>query len=316
MAVRAGKPVEVVFVNNDLMPHNFALTRPGSLQDVGQLSEASATERGALDRGYIPKTDKVLVSSRLLQPRDSQTLRFTAPAQPGVYPYVCTYPGHWRRMFGALYVVADLDDYLSDPESYLARHPLPVLDDLLKSNRPRKEWTFDELAVAVGPSLSGRTFSTGKQMFLAANCVTCHKLNGVGEAIGPDLAKLDPPQSPVDILKNVLNPSEKINEKYQTYLFETQSGRVVTGLVLEEKGETIKVIENPLAKSEPVILKKTEIAERVKSPNSLMPKGLLDKLTREELLDLIAYVAARGDRDSPLFHGGHDHGAAGHGPGH
>jgi putative heme-binding domain-containing protein len=316
MAVRAGKPVEVVFVNNDLMPHNFALTRPGSLQDVGQLSEASATERGALDRGYIPKTDKVLVSSRLLQPRDSQTLRFTAPAQPGVYPYVCTYPGHWRRMFGALYVVADLDDYLSDPESYLARHPLPVLDDLLKSNRPRKEWTFDELAATVGPSLSGRTFSTGKQMFLAASCVTCHKLNGVGEAIGPDLAKLDPPQSPVDILKNVLNPSEKINEKYQTYLFETQSGRVVTGLVLEEKGETIKVIENPLAKSEPVILKKTEIAERVKSPNSLMPKGLLDKLTREELLDLIAYVAARGDRDSPLFHGGHDHGAAGHGPGH
>src|SRR5262245_35283621 len=121
--------------------------------------------------------------------------------------------------------------------------------------------------------------------------------------------------TPAEILKNILNPSEKIDPKYQTYLFETESGRVVTGLVLEEKADTVTVIENPLAKSEPVVLRKSEIAERVKSPNSVMPKGLLDKLTREEVLDLVAYVAARGDAKSPLFQGGHDHGAGhNHGP--
>ena len=53
---------------------------------------------------------------------------------------------------------------------------------------------------------------------------------------------------------------------------------------------------------------KSEIDERTKSPTSIMPKGLLDKLTREEILDLIAYVAARGDAKHPLFQGGHDHG--------
>jgi putative heme-binding domain-containing protein len=314
VAIRAAKPVEVVFENNDLMPHNFVVTAPGALEEVGTLAEAQATQPGALERGYIPRSEKVLVHSRLLQPRDSQTLRFTAPAKPGVYPYVCTYPGHWRRMYGALYVVEDLDEYLSDPESYLARNPLPILDDLLKSNRPRKEWTFDELASSVNPLAPGRSYSNGKQMFLAASCVTCHKLNGVGEPIGPDLAQLDPKMTPAEILKNILNPSEKIDEKFQTYLFETDSGRVVTGLVLEDKGDTIKVIENPLAKSEPVVLRKSEIAERVKSPNSVMPKGLLDKLTKEEVLDLVAYIAARGDAKNPVFEGGHEHNHN-HGPG-
>ena len=47
-------------------------------------------------------------------------LRFEAPTEPGVYPYVCTYPGHWRRMYGAMYVVDDLEGYLADPAAYLA----------------------------------------------------------------------------------------------------------------------------------------------------------------------------------------------------
>ena len=322
LAVGAGKPVEVVFENNDLMPHNFVVTKPGALEEVGQISEATATQPGALERGYIPKSDKVLVASRLLQPRDGQTIRFNAPTRPGVYPYVCTYPGHWRRMYGALYVVEDLDDYLSDPESYLSRNPLPVLDDLLKGSRTRKEWTFEELAPALNTLASGRNFTTGKQMFLAASCVTCHKLNNVGEVIGPDLTQLDPKTTPADILRSILLPSEKIDPKYQTYLFETESGKVVTGLVLEEKGDSVKVIENPLAKSEPVVLKKADISERVKSPNSLMPKGLLDKLSREEVLDLVAYIAARGDAKNAIYsgtHPQHNHPAEptkGHGGGH
>jgi hypothetical protein len=70
----------------------------------------------------------------------------------------------------------------------------------------------------------------------------------------------------------------------------------------------VKVIENPLAKAEPVILKKSDIAERKKSPTSIMPKGLLDRLTREEILDLVAYIAAKADPKHKLFQGGHDHG--------
>ncbi|MGH7171078.1 MAG: DUF7133 domain-containing protein, partial [Gemmataceae bacterium] len=309
LVVKAGKPVEIVFENNDLMPHNFVVTQPGSLEAIGMLAETTATQPGALERGYVPKSDKILLKGKLLQPRNSEKLSWTAPKKPGVYPYVCTYPGHWRRMYGALYVVEDLDDYLADAEGYLAKHPLPIRDDLLKFVRPRKEWKFAELASSVEQLKSGRSFSNGKLIFQAAACVSCHKFGGAGVEIGPDLTKIDPKQNkPIEILHDLLDPSFRINEKYQTFTFELQSGKVLTGLVVAETPDVVKVIENPLAKAEPVTIKKSQIAERKKSPVSIMPKGLLDKLTREEILDLIAYVAAGANPRSPLFQGGHEHG--------
>ncbi len=305
LAVQAGKPVEIIFENTDLMPHNFALVQPGSLEEIGNLAENAATQPGALERHYVPSSGKVILSSRLLQPREVQKLSFTAPKQPGVYPYVCTYPGHWRRMHGALYVVPNIDDYQADAEAYLAKNPLPVKDELLKFNRPRREWKLEDLAAEVEKLHHGRSFANGKQMFQVAGCVACHKLNGVGLEIGPDLTKLEPKWKPVDILAEVLDPSKQINEKFQTYVFVTQSEQLITGLILEENKETVKIIENPLLKADPVVLKVSDIAERKKSPVSIMPKGLLDKLTREEILDLIAYVAARGDQKHQLFQGGH-----------
>jgi azurin/mono/diheme cytochrome c family protein len=200
IVVQAGRPVEIVFENTDLMPHNFVVTRPGALEEIGLLAESTATAPGALERHYVPPSPQVLLASRLLSPREMQTLRFTAPGQPGIYPYVCTYPGHWRRMFGAMDVVADLDGYLADPESYLAEHPLPIADELLKFNRPRKEWKIEDLASAVEGLDRGRSFGNGKQMFQVANCIACHRMNGVGEAIGPDLSQLDAKTTPAEIL--------------------------------------------------------------------------------------------------------------------
>jgi putative heme-binding domain-containing protein len=309
IVVKAGKPVEIFFDNNDLMPHNFVVTQPGALEEVGTLAETTATQPGALERGYVPPSNKILLKSTLLQPRNSERLRWTAPKQPGVYPYVCTYPGHWRRMYGALYVVDDLDEYLADPEGYLAKHPLPIADDLLKFIRPRKEWKFEELASSVEQLKNGRSFSNGKLIFQAASCVACHKFGGAGTEIGPDLTKIDPKQQkPVEILRDILDPSFRINDKYQTFSFELESGKVLTGLVVTETPDAVKVIENPLVKAEPATIKKADIAERKKLPVSTMPKGLLDKLTHEEILDLIAYVAAGANPHSPLFQGGHEHG--------
>ncbi len=308
LAVQAGKPVEILFENTDIMPHNFAILRPGTLEPVGIMAEAQATQPGAMERNYVPVTNDVLLASRLLQPRDSQRLSYTAPKEPGIYPYVCTYPGHWRRMYGALYVVADLEGYLADPEGYLAKNPLPVKDELLKFNRPRKEWNFEELAPEVEKMHDGRSFATAKQIFTVASCVSCHKLNGVGHEIGQDLTKLDPKiDKPTEILRHILEPSLKIDEKYQTWVFDLTSGKKVTGMILEQKDGVYKVIENPLAKAEPVEIKESDIDQKTKSATSIMPKGLLDKLTKEEILDLIAYIAAKGNEKHPLFQGEHAH---------
>ncbi len=312
IVVKAGKPVEVFFENTDIMPHNFVVTQPGAMEAIGTLAEAQATQPGAAERNYVPVSDKILVKSRLLQPRESQKVDFTAPSKPGVYPYVCTYPGHWRRMYGAMYVVEDLDEYLAAPEAYLTAHPLPISDELLKFNRPRTEWKFEELAKSA-EGLSGRSFSNGKQLFTVTSCVSCHKLGGVGTEVGPDLTKLDPKQqSPVEILHDILEPSFRINEKFQSWSFELKSGKTVTGLIVKETPTEVEVLVNPLAKEAPLVLKVSQIDERKKSPTSIMPKGLLDKLTHEEILDLVAYVYAGGDPKNKVFQGGHDHGAHQH----
>ena len=311
LVVQAGKPVEFLLENTDLMPHNFVISLPGSLEEIGMISEASAQDPRFAVRQFVPNSPKVLAGSRLMQPRDTQKLSFTAPRNTGVYPYVCTYPGHWRRMHGALYVVDDLDAYEANPEAYLAANKLPIQDELLKDRRPRTEWKLEDLAEGVS-HLEGRSFATAKQMFSAASCIACHKLDGVGNQLGPDLTQLDAKLQPLDLLKELLDPSAKINEKFQTQIFQLESGVTVTGLVVEETPSVIKVVENPLAKAAPTEIKPADVTARKKSATSIMPKGLLDKLTREEILDLVAFIHARGKKDHAVFSGA----AGGHGHGH
>jgi putative heme-binding domain-containing protein len=234
----------------------------------------------------------VLAAARLMLPRETERLSFNAPTAPGVYPFVCTYPGHWRRMYGALYVVNDLDGYLANPEGYVAQSRLEPRDALLRDRRPRTEWTLADLAAPVADMahMGGRKFASGRDLFTRANCIACHRLENKGNVFGPDLTKLDPKWKPADVLNEILVPSARINEKFQANVFELASGKTVTGLVLEENADTIKVIENPLAKPEPTVLRRGDVLERTRSKTSLMPKGLLDKLTRDEILDLLAYV--------------------------
>lgn len=306
LVVQAGRPVEIIFENTDIMPHNLVVAEPGSLEEIGNQAELAATQPGAAERGFVPESGKILLASRLLAPRESQRLTFTAPTQPGVYPYVCTYPGHWRRMYGSLYVVDDLEQYQSDPEGYVARSQLAPQDALLKLNRPRREWRLDELSDSLA-ELEQRSYSNGKFLFQVASCVACHQLQGAGQPLGPDLAKLDAKLTPAEIVKSILEPSEKIEEKYASYVFELDSGQVVTGMILDETADEVKVIENPLAQSEPRVIPKKEIAQRAKSDSSIMPKGLLDQLTRDEILDLVAYVVARGQAPQAGAHAHHGH---------
>lgn len=308
LVVEAGKPIEFVFENTDMMPHNLVITQPGAMEEIGMSAEATAQDPGAAARQYVPASDKVLLSSRLLQPAQVQQLSFKVPSKPGVYPYVCTYPGHWRRMFGAMYVVEDLDKYIADPEGYLAASGLTPQDALLKDRRPRTEWKMEDLAASIEHIGQGRSYGNAMQVFKVANCMACHKLGDVGVAIGPELTKLDPKMTSMEILTSLLDPSNKIEEKYQTYQILTDDGQTLSGMILKETDDVVELIENPLAKADPIVIKKDEITGRRKSPVSIMPKGLLDKLTREEIMDLMALLISRADPKHEVFQGdGHDH---------
>jgi azurin len=123
--VQAGKPVQVILENNDAMPHNLVITAPGAMQEIaiaaGTMPPPSDPDSKS---AYIPDSPKVLQSLSIVQPGESATLNLTAPTAPGAYDYVCTFPGHWVRMYGVMLVVPDLDAY--------EKAPAPPEDPILK----------------------------------------------------------------------------------------------------------------------------------------------------------------------------------------
>jgi azurin len=113
--VQAGKPVQVVLDNPDAMPHNLVITAPGAVQDVGTAGGMMQPPSDLNAKAFIPDSPKVLHATKLVQPGNSETLAFDAPKEPGEYDYVCTFPGHWVRMYGVMLVVPDLDAYDEKP---------------------------------------------------------------------------------------------------------------------------------------------------------------------------------------------------------
>lgn len=106
ITVAPGQLVEIVFSNPDTMQHNFVLGAPSSLEALGAAADDLARGPNGIAQQYVPQTQQVLFSTRLVEPGETLTVQFRVPAQTGQYPYVCTFPGHWRIMNGVLQVVA------------------------------------------------------------------------------------------------------------------------------------------------------------------------------------------------------------------
>lgn len=106
LTVTAGSLVEFVFTNDDLMQHNVVFGAPGSLNAIGAAADALAQSPDGATQQYVPNLPVVLGSSDLVDPGQTVRVLFRVPDEPGQYPYVCTFPGHWRLMNGILNVVA------------------------------------------------------------------------------------------------------------------------------------------------------------------------------------------------------------------
>jgi azurin len=103
-SIAAGEEVEIEFVNADEMPHNLLITSPGALETVSLAAEAMAKDPQAFAKNFVPESKDVLFSTPLVPPGETVRQRFTAPSRPDGYPFVCTFPGHWRTMNGTVSV--------------------------------------------------------------------------------------------------------------------------------------------------------------------------------------------------------------------
>lgn len=113
--VKPGAAVKLSFTNTDDMSHNLLITKPGARVNV--VNAALALEEQGPAMNYVPKLAEVLWSIPVVSPDQTRSLSFKAPQKAGVYPYVCTFPGHGFVMYGAMYVNADgrMPDLKSDP---------------------------------------------------------------------------------------------------------------------------------------------------------------------------------------------------------
>ncbi len=106
LTAQAGQLVEIHYTNSDQVQHNFVLGAPGSLARIGGAAEQFAQSPGAMAQSYVPDSSDILFHTNLLAAGETVAFQFRAPEQPGDYPYMCTFPGHWRLMNGVLHVVA------------------------------------------------------------------------------------------------------------------------------------------------------------------------------------------------------------------
>ena len=282
-AVEAGRPVQLVLRNEDLMPHNLVITAPGAIREVADQAATMSTQVDRLGRQYVPKSKDVLQATRMIEPHRQGVLTFDAPKQPGEYPYVCTFPNHWMRMYGVMVVVDNLDAWLASP--------VKPVDPIGQTREFVRNWTVDDFPDVLSATSRGRTPEVGRKVFQEATCVQCHKMNGEGGAVGPDLtdvlARWKGDAS--GVLREVLDPSHKIDPKFVLYNISTTDGKVVSGIVTDQNAETITVVSDP-ANPRPQVIPRDNIDEMGKTSTSLMPKGLLDRFTRDEILDLIAFL--------------------------
>jgi putative heme-binding domain-containing protein len=170
------------------------------------------------------------------------------------------------------------------------------------AGRTPTAWTLEELsAAATGAGLKGRDFETGRRMFGAAACYSCHRFGNAGGMTGPDLTGAGGRYSAHDLLDQIIHPSKEINEQFAPIIVTRNSGETVSGVVVNLGGDTVTLNTDLSDPNQRVSIDRKEVKSIELSKVSPMPPMLLSMLKKEEVLDLVAYILSGGDRSHAMF---------------
>jgi len=122
------------------------------------------------------------------------------------------------------------------------------------------------------------------------NCMNCHSLTKAGGDVGPDLSSVGQTSPPDYIINSILDPDQAIKEPYQTLLVLTTLGQVFQGIVTDKDEQRIVLKE---ATGAPRVVPVAAIEDQ-KPGGSLMPKGLVNLMTRAEFVDLVRFLSELG----------------------
>jgi len=185
-------------------------------------------------------------------------------------------------------------------EAFGARKPYQP-PPLPKPAGPGQDWTMADLLELAAQGLKGRDFERGQKMFAATRCVVCHRFAGDGGATGPDLTQLAGRFNVKDLSEAMIEPSKVISDQYRATIVQTDAGKTLTGRIVSEDEDSLTMVVDPEDPTKTQKIHRSEIDELQPSPVSLMPKDLLQPLNRDEVLDLLAYLLSRGNKNDPMF---------------
>lgn len=165
-----------------------------------------------------------------------------------------------------------------------------------------KNWTMADLKPLLASGLEGgRNFKNGRNAFGQTTCFACHRFGQEGGAIGPDLTSAAGKFSPHDFLEQIIEPNKEISDQYGSMTFTMKDGSIIVGRIANLKGDNYRIITNLFAPGEMTIIDSKKVKSVEPSKISMMPPGLLNTLSDEDILDLTAYVLSAGDPKHHMF---------------
>lgn len=198
--------------------------------------------------------------------------------------------------------VARLPEPLQESLAAVIDPPTSETEGPVAAPRPLvQQWTVDDLLAAATDDSHVPDFELGKEIFAAAQCYKCHRMGIQGGILGPDLTAAGGRFSVRDLLVSMIEPSKVISDQYGATQFLTDDGRVIVGRVVNMSGKNLRVMTNMLDPSDQLEVDRDTIELTRPAETSMMPGGLLDTFTQDEIIDLIAYMRAGGRSDHAIY---------------
>ena len=165
-----------------------------------------------------------------------------------------------------------------------------------------KNWKMDDFSSELKEGInSSRDFANGRKMAGAGSCYVCHRFNGEGGAVGPDLTSAGGKFSAYDLLEAIIHPNKEISDQYGATNFKLKDGSVVSGRIMNLGQDHYQVNTNMMDPSSNTLVDVATLDSIEPSPISMMPQGLVNTMSKDDILDLLAYYISGGDPESSSF---------------
>jgi putative heme-binding domain-containing protein len=211
-----------------------------------------------------------------------------------------------KEFFGASALPTTLNYVRAEVEASLTPVERAALtEELAALNRPAntapvpttgrrvvRSWSTGDFADSLATVKSRRDSTRGRRLFVEAGCAQCHRVGAEGGLAGPDLTAVGARFDARALLESIIEPSRVIAETYRNVAIATKGGVIFEGRIVSEDDGTIFIATNPIDPDERRRVAKNQIESQRVSQISPMPEGLLNTLERDEVLDLLAWLAS------------------------